>query len=257
MKVAPQNPQLVTDRIAIEQAAGGLPAALKIAQELQKDPALPTATALEGDAYLAAGERAKAIEAYSKAFERTPSALLAMRIAGAMAPVNLADAAAGLRDWLAAHPDDTSVAELLANLDIQAKRFPEAMRGLEAVLAKTPDVPVALNNLAWLYQQAGDPRARAIAQRAYLLASGLPQTADTLGWILTQEGEAATAIGLLRQAAADEKASPAVRYHLAVALNATGRREESQQLLTDLIKNAGAFEEKPAAEKLLAELSPK
>src|SRR5262249_52800438 len=159
-----QNSQLVTDRVAIEQAAGGITAALQTAQELQTNPSLPTAPALEGDTYLAAGERAKALEAYSKEFERAPSALLAIRIARAKAPIDNEAAAAGLRDWLAAHPDDSAVAELLANFDIQAKRFPEAIRELEAVLAKAPDAPVALNNLAWLYQQAGDPRARTVAQ---------------------------------------------------------------------------------------------
>ncbi len=259
MKSAPENPQLAADRVAIEQAEGGISAAVEMARQLaQAHPSLPTASALEGDAYFAAGERDKAVEAYAKASGQHPSAMLTIRLARARAASGQTDAAAvGLRDWLKAHSDDTAVAALLVNFDLEAHRYSQATQELEAVLAKTPDDPVGLNNLAWLYQQARDPRAQAVAQRAYILAPAVPQTADTLGWILLEEGQATNAIGLLRQAAVSDKANPTIQYHLAVALNATGQRDEAQQILTKLVQDPKAFDDKAAAEKLLAELSRK
>ena len=85
----------------------------------------------------------------------------------------------------------------------------------------------------------------------------MPQTADTLGWILVEQGEAANAIGLLRQAGAGDKASPTIQYHLAVALKDIGHGDEARQLLSSVLKSSPAFDDKPAAEKLLAELSKK
>ena len=46
-----------------------------------------------------------------------------------------------------------------------------------------------MNNLAWVYQQQGnDAKAQALARQAYVLSPS-PQTADTLGWILTTSGD--------------------------------------------------------------------
>jgi predicted Zn-dependent protease len=109
---------------------------------------------------------------------------------------------------------------------------------------------LALNNLAWVYQQHCDKRAEALARQAYLV---LPdgQTADTLGWILVSDGDAARGVTLMRQAAAQESGDPRVQYHYAVALNATGGRDEAIRLLTAVVANKGDFPEKADAQKLL------
>ena len=93
-----------------------------------------------------------------------------------------------LGDWIAKHPDDLAAVEQLADLEIVANRNDDAVKHLQAVLAKKPHDATALNNLAWVYQQQGDKRAEQIAQQAYMLSpSG--QTADTLGWILISNGD--------------------------------------------------------------------
>ena len=88
---------------------------------------------------------------------------------------------------------------MLASLDIAAKPYPAAERALETVLAKRPNDAVALNNLAWVLQLRGVERARSMAQRAYTLAPS-PESADTLGWVMTARGDAQGAVALLRQA---------------------------------------------------------
>lgn len=257
LEKAPQNAQLADDRIALEQKSSGIDGALAIANQLRtKYPGLPTATALEGDAYVAAGQYAKAADAYAKALQQSPSALLTIRLAQAKSAQGDRDAAASvLRQWLTQHPDDGAIRLAVAEYDITAHRFDEAQKELEPLAAQSPPNAIALNNLAWVYQKQGDTRARSVAERAYLIAPNLAQTADTLGWILVQEGDAAAAVGLLEQATKSPAAGPAIRYHLAVALKDIGKPEEAVKLLSDLVSGSANFEEKADAEKLLTQLS--
>jgi len=158
-----------------------------------------------------------------------------------------------LRDALNNTPNDLVLASALAGMDITARRFFDAETHLEVVLAQHPGDADALNNLAWVYQQRADARARATAQKAYLLDPS-PQAADTLGWILTTQGNAATGLALLRQASAQIGRDPTVQYHLAVALRDTARREEAIRVLRPIVQGLVDFEERPAATKLLQEL---
>ena len=257
IKIAPRNPQLIADQLAIELKTSGLAAALATAARLQKsDPGWPLAPALPGDVYMAAKQYAKAAAAYQAAFRQAPSALLVARLAQAKSAAGQPDAAAGLlRDWLAKHPEDIGIGALLAGYDIAAHRYPQATQELEKAVAQAPQNAIILNNLAWLYQRAGDPRARSLAERAYLLAPGLSQTQDTLGWIMVKQGQAANALALLRRASVGDPANPAVQYHLAVALNDTHQPAKARKLLVSLIGKKVKFDDAPAAQKLLASLS--
>lgn len=257
LKIDPKNAQLVADRIGVELKGSGVAAALATAKRIAKsDPSLPTAPALEGDVYMAARQYAKASEAYQKAFRKAPSAILVTRLARALSASGKHDAATVLlRGWLKKHPGDLGVAEILAVSDLSARRYAEAKAGLEKVVAKNPLDAVALNNLAWLYQQAGNPGARALAERAFVIAPNLPQTADTLGWILVQTHSAANALGLLQEASAADPTDPEIRYHFAVALNDTGHHRQARRILLSLTKKPVKFDDKKAAEKLLDTLS--
>jgi len=252
------TPLLVADLLAIDLKSGGVDAALATAGRLRSDERLgAAASALIGDVYMEAQQFDKAADAYEKEFRATPNSQLVLRLAAARArQKKLDEAVAVLRQWLAEHPDDSRVASTLGSYDLAAHRFDDARTVLEGLAAKAPMDLIALNNLAWLYQLAGDPRARRLAERAYLLAPELPQTADTLAWILVRQGEPGVALGLLRKATATAPGDPTIRYHLAVALNEQGHRDEAKKLLASLIASPTAFDDKQAAEKLLAELSP-
>ena len=257
MKLMPGNPQLVAARIALELKTGGLDAALKKADELAtSNPNLPTAAALKGDVYMAAGKDGQAADAYAKSFQQTPSTMLAVRLFRAqLGAGHDAAAVATLRNWSVKNPNDLAVDEILGSYDLKTHDYAEAKTAFGAILEKSPQNVVALNNLAWLAQKTGDlDAARSFAQRAYLLSPELPQTADTLGWILVRQGQAANAVGLLTRASAEQKSDSAIQYHLAVALNDTGHRDQAIALLTPLLKGTTQFDDKPAAEKLFAEL---
>jgi cellulose synthase operon protein C len=184
------------------------------------------------DLYLRVGGKDRAL-AIAHSGEQADVLIIAARTRAELAAGLMDAAIATYRQWLADHPGDTQVASTLAEYDLAARRFDEARAVSKALVKKRPTDRIALNNLAWLYQQAGDPRARRLAERAYLVAPDLPQTVDTLAWIL----------------------EPAIRYHLAVALNDNGYRDEAIRLLTSLTAERAIFDDKSAAEKLLVELS--
>jgi len=256
LKATPGDAALMQYYVAVVARLDGLNAALAVADRLAADPAnQPAARLLKGDAYVSAGRFTDAIAAYGAELRTSPSSALVLRNSAALGAAGRADQAAqGLRDWLAVHPDDIDVASALATLDIVAHRFYDAETHLQVVLAKRPNEATALNNLAWVYQQRNDARARGVAQKAYLL-SPTPQIADTLGWILVNQGSAANGLTLLRQAAALQPDEPSVLYHLATALNATGQREQAAAVLRPIVLGPASFDEKPEAARLFQQLS--
>ena len=163
-------------------------------------------------------------------------------------------AQATLADWLGKHPNDLVAMEQAAELDIASGNYDAAATHLQGILAEKPHDPIALNNLAWVYQQQHDPRAMDLARQAYVLSPG-PQTADTLGWILTTAGKADTGILLLRQASAQAANDPRVQYHFAVALKDTGDKADAIKLLTAVVAVKADFTEKTQAQQLLDELN--
>jgi putative PEP-CTERM system TPR-repeat lipoprotein len=255
LQTQPGNIDLLRSYLGITLRVDGLNAAMAAAGRLAAEPANQSAgRLLKGDVYFSAGRFADAIGAYGDEIRSDPTADLVLRMANARSAAGQPDQAAqGLREWLATHPGDADVAAALATLDINAHRFYDADTHLQVVLNKRPSDASALNNLAWVYQQRADARARTVAQKAYLI-SPTPQVADTLGWIMTTEGSAANAMPLLRQAAVQLGDVPTVRYHLAVALKDTGRAQDAVALLRPLVQGPVNFDEKQDAARLLDEL---
>jgi len=256
LKAVPGDAALMQYYVGVIARIDGLNAALAAADRLAADPThQPAAQLLKGDVYVSAGRFADALAAYGAEMRSNPTSALVLRNAAALVAAGRADQAAqGLRDWLAVHPDDTDVTAALASLDLVARRFYDAETHLQTVLNKRPNDATALNNLAWVYQQRNDPRARTVAQKAYLISPN-PQIADTLGWILVSQGNAASGLTLLRQAAVQQQGEPTVQYHLAVALNATGQQAKAIAVLRPIVLGPTNFDEKQDAAHLLQELS--
>jgi len=252
----PRNYQLLLDYVMIDLKATGVDAALATADQLQsQDRDFTAARALRGDVFLAANRPDDAAKAYADALAAAPSTMLVTRLAGAQLRAGRGGAAQdALTNWLLKHPDDLVALEQVAELDIAAGRLDAAAAHLQSILGVKPHDSVALNNLAWVYQQQHDPRAFDLARQAYVLAPGA-QTADTLGWILTSTGKAETGVLLLRQASAQAAADPRVQYHFAVALKDTGDKADAIKLLTAVVAVKADFTEKPQAQQLLDELN--
>jgi putative PEP-CTERM system TPR-repeat lipoprotein len=258
--LSPRNLQLFQDMVGIDYKVGGIDAALATADRLAlQDRDFVAARALRGDVFMAAKRWDDAAGAYRNAMKdvSNPPTMLITRLVGALNAGGKPDEATqALKDWITTHPDDLGAIQLLTGLDINAKRYADAEVGLNKILAKRPHDAVTLNNLAWVLQQSGnsDAKARAMAQQAYILAPGA-QTADTLGWILVSQGEAAKGLPLLRQANTEGGSDPRVKYHFAVALKDVGQKAEAVKQLNAVIAVDGDFDEKADARKLLGELT--
>lgn len=206
---------------------------------------------LLADVHLRRGDGAAAAVVLEAAFARHPSTPLAIRLAEARLRAGRGeDGAAGLAAWLAEHPDQTAARAALAALHLRLGRFDLARADWEAVVAADAGNAVALNNLAWLYQRTGDPRALALAEQAYRLDPRSPQIADTLGSLLVRQQELGRGLALLRQAHAAAPRQPEIRYHLAQALALAGEIEEARLLLDALVAENADFEDAAAARDL-------
>ena len=251
----PRNYQLYQDLAMIDLKSTGVEAALASADRLQgQDREFADLRALKGDLYMAANRPNDAVDAYQREFQTNPSGLLQSRLVSATIRAGRVDGAVKLLvEWINQHPDDFGAMQQLSEIYLGTQQFEQAIGVLEGLLAKKLHDAVALNNLAWLYQQKGDSRALATARRAYVLAPNA-QTADTLGWILVTSGDAASGVFLLRQATTEASSDPRVVYHYAVALKDTGNKAEAIKQLTIAVGLAGPEKEKAEAQRLLADL---
>jgi len=255
LAASPRNYALLESYVLVDLKDGGADAAVSAAERLYaEDRDNRQARALKGDALMAATRVDDAIAAYSEALAADPSQFLISRLAAAQLQGGHAEAAVKtVSDWIAKHPGDAASLEQLAEIDIAAKRYDDAVANLQAILKLQPLNVVALNNLAWVMQQRKDPSAEKLARQAYTLQQS-PQTADTLGWILVTSGKPDLGVKLLRQASSQARNDGQIVYHYAVALNDTGHKEDAIKLLTALVSADGNFTDKDQAKALLQQL---
>jgi putative PEP-CTERM system TPR-repeat lipoprotein len=251
---APGNSTMMELVVSLVNTTQGLDPAMAEAAQLRRDPLnMPAARMLKGSLYMAAKRYDDAVAAFQEELKSEPFSALVLATATAMSDAGHNDeGVALLRDWVAKQPD-AAVSDTLAAVDIGSHRIDQAEQNLQAVLGERPNDSVALNNLAWIYEQKHDQRARGLAQRAYMLQP-TAQTADTLGWIVLQEGYKSVGLTLLRRAAASVPNDPTVLYHLAVALNMNGQRDGAAKLVTALLASTDQFAERDDVVKLQAEL---
>jgi len=256
IKADPSQVTAVVLRAFLKSQEHDLPGAIALAQLLQKQPAAKAAGfTLEGDLYMANKSYREAAQAYQQGlklqYDRplVVKSFLALNESGTNAPEGV------LRDWLAKHPDDAPTHLLLADYYLKHTQNALAAGQYEQVLKMHPSNIDALNNLAWIYTEQNNPKALALAERAYKLASGSPGIADTYAWALIAHNQPKTALPILLQAAKAAPKASAIQYHLAVAQARTGDHAGARSTLAALQKSGADFQGKPAAEKLYRELT--
>lgn len=232
--------------LALEQPEGVLARSDRFNDLLRQHPLTLT---YRGDAYSLLKRPEDATKQYNQAYNSQPSPLLASRMASSMAVKDRPGAIEFLTRHLKLFPQDQSSMLFRAEL-LQRGEPNEAVPAYEELLSLNPDHVVALNNLAWIYQQLGDSRALKTAERAYELAPNQPAIGDTLGWILLEQ-QPKKALPLLEQAA-KELEDPTVQYHYAAALAKNGEKAKAIELLESLMRKR--FSDKTKARKLLRSL---
>lgn len=211
---------------------------------------------LAGDLMLHLRRYDEAAAAYERALDTEPSSYLvvshyeALRQAGTRQPP-----LDRIRDWVKSHPDDELARRTLARAYARSGQTDDAIEVYVSLLERRPDDPGLLNDLAWLYQKNGDSRAKEVAEKAYRLAPNHTGIMDTLGWILVNQGEVDRGRELLEGALSSSPGDVEIRYHLAVALDALGLRDQARGHLEMVVRsgsNAGAVDD---ARDLLRKLS--
>lgn len=231
------------------QAARERVAGLKTAH-----PNDPSVAVIEGDVAMAMKSYAAAAAAYESAARRAPSGSTAVRLSRARRLGNLSDPGRPLAEWLDKNPDDLAVRLVLAEDHMTEGRTDRAIVEYERAIQADARSPMALNNLAWLYQQKGDSRAAEFAKRAHEMAPEVAAIADTYGWILVQSGDVAGGLAVLKKAVSGGATQPDIRYHYAAALAKAGDRAAARAQLLELTRTKEQYSSADDARKLLAEL---
>ncbi|HYM32607.1 MAG TPA: XrtA/PEP-CTERM system TPR-repeat protein PrsT [Candidatus Cybelea sp.] len=246
----PERLALLTDR------AGKPEQALALVQDWRaKNPNRPEGDEMLGDILMLQGKYKEAAATYATAFSQSPSSGIAVSLATAQSASG--DDQAGkqtLQKWLQDHPGDDTARFALATTQLRLHQDDDAMANNELLLEHRPNNVIVMNNLAWLYGQRNDPRGFDLATKAHQLAPDSPDIADTLGYLALKKGDAQTAVPLLQKAYDDSKKSPQIGYHLAMALQKSGRNADARTVLQAVVADSRPFDDKAAAEKLLSTL---
>jgi putative PEP-CTERM system TPR-repeat lipoprotein len=191
---------------------------------------------------------------YGVAYGLRPNVDLALRSFAALTKAGRANPETLLSAWSDEHPNDAQANFALGTVALERGERDVAARRYERVIEVEPRHFPALNNLAWIYSELGDPRALATAERAHELNSNDPSASDTLGWILLSRGDVGAALPLLEKSVADRPDNPEIRYHWAAALAKSGDPSRAVVELVALLDGYPEFASRGLASELLAEL---
>ncbi|ALK95220.1 hypothetical protein AB595_27190 [Massilia sp. WF1] len=229
--------------------------ALAIARSLQKQERNASAgLMLEADLLTMEKKIDQALPLYEKAQASHPTTQVALamhrlqKMSGKEQKANQ-----GLAQWIKDHPNDVQALMYSAEQSLYSKQYQPAAAQLETVVKLTPNNALALNNLAWTYQQLNNPKALETAEKAYSIAGNNPAVLDTLGSILTDKGDSKRAVDLLQKAVAALPENGDMQLHLAQAQVKSGDKANARKTLEKL-SAANKGEAAVKAKELLQQL---
>lgn len=119
---------------------------------------------------------------------------------------------------------------LQANALEEANRWPEAKAVLQRALVLAPDQPLLLNFLGYAMLERGEDTdaAEAMIRKASQLAPDDASITDSLGWAEFKRGKVDAAIDTLQRAAEKDPEQAEIQEHLGDALYKSGRRFEAR-----------------------------
>ncbi len=125
----------------LELSAGRYPAAMKIAQQVQKQSAKsPAGFVLEGDVMMAEKKFPQAAKAYETAYGMGKSGAVLIKLHTAYTRAGKPEEAEGrLAQWLKGSPDDAAVRLYTAEASLRSGKYKNAIEQYEWLLKKQPD----------------------------------------------------------------------------------------------------------------------
>lgn len=241
-------------------------------------PSLSWQAVVLGDplAHVAPGRTPAAVETSIDPVTELPATFLARRLESATAPgVNLdalrlmlrasvrnarGDLAGARKAYEeAAALDATLVAPRLALASMleQQGDHRAAISLYREVLAADGKNAIALNNLAFAVavHEKSPADALPLAERAYAVSRGLPNIADTLGWVHHLLGNRTQAARYIAEAVRGERANGEIRLHLAAVLAEAGDVAGARRELDVALKLDPTLEQRQA--ELVAQVRAK
>jgi Flp pilus assembly protein TadD len=189
----------------------------------------------------ASGDSELAIATYTAAAADNPGNIdLQLRCADALARAGKIDEARKLlQERLRAHPNQPDLTRALALVDLVAGRLPEAIAGLDRVLALNPDDTRALVDKAVaLDLQRQHAAAQSIYRQVLARSPDDATTRNNLALSLMLEGQARQALETLAPMQSMDSTPQRLKINLGILYAANGNAERSRELLGDSVSQA-------------------
>jgi putative PEP-CTERM system TPR-repeat lipoprotein len=211
-------------------------------------------TVLSGDIDFAQSNFSKALSSYQHAHKLHADSRSILRIYAAQKALGSVDQSL-YKQWLDAHPDDTAVRVVVAIDGSEQGDRATAIEQYEKVLQSDPMNIVALNNLAWMFDESNDDRALEFGRRAFEAAPTRPEIMDTYGWIMLHRGSREQALGILSRAVESAPANRDIRYHYASGLALSEDKDGALSELRTILSDETEFQTRSDAEALMQKLN--
>jgi tetratricopeptide (TPR) repeat protein len=259
LELAPDNLLALYQLVDLDIVAKDFNAAhQKVQAQVQKKQDSSATQFLSGKIYAAERDWDRAEAALLKAIELDSNSASAysLLISVYIEAGKLPEAVRQVEASLARNPDDQRGLLTAAMIYEKMKAFPKARDAYEKVLAKSPDFGPALNNLAVLYSEQLNQldRAQELALKARTLRPDDPSVADTLGRVFFKRGDYKQALALIAESAAKIPDNPEIQYHLGMAHSMMGQTEAARTAFQAAVKAPGDFPGKEEAQRRLASI---
>ena len=247
LRARPDDLDAMSLTVEIErQRAGPEAARSALARLTQKHPNSAKTAAAKGDLAIALKQPAAAVDSYKLAWSREQTTERALNVARAyLLSGDTTSATAFLEKWAANKPSDHRAIAALAEMLFRSGQLAAAREAYGRALQLTPNAPALLNNFANLLHRLHDPQARSHAEKAVSITPDNPHYADTLGWILVQQGDVANGLRFLDHARLRRPDNAEIRFHLAAALTKASRLAEARTELTAALAAVPPLDNKP------------
>jgi Flp pilus assembly protein TadD len=150
-------------------------------------------------------------------------------------------------------PEDWRTSARLGTVQQEAGLRTESRSSYEQAVHLGGDDADLLNNLAYLKAEMGSnlDDALALARRALAKEPGNSQYADTVGFIYLKKGDSASALEIFRRLSQRYPNDGSFRYHFALALVESGRKEQGRRELSAAIAADPALANQSGVKELL------
>jgi uncharacterized protein (TIGR02996 family) len=251
--------EAVAGLVAIDVAAGKQADALKrIDAQRAKTPTSSPLEVLAARVHIANHDGPNAEAALRKAIEYDSTNLSAYAMLGQLyLQQKKMDQAVGEFDRMTKQQPKNVAAHTMIGMILQGQgKTAEAQKKYEQILTIDSRSPVAANNLAWMYAEAGTnlDQALQLAQTAKAALPDQPEVNDTLGFVYLKKDLATLAVPPLRVSVEKDPKNPTYHYRLGLAYSKTGDEAGARRELEASLKLNPAFPNADDARRILAGL---